>query len=209
MLGSRVKICGITSIDAATKAVECGAHALGFVFFEKSPRAISSSNAAALIQQLPPFICTVGLFVNETKELVQATAKDCKLDLLQFHGDEPDHFCAQFDRPFIKAVRVKSRACIEQALIDFPNAKALLLDAYVENQPGGTGQQFDWQLIPKNCDKPLIVAGGLTADNVGDAIKAVQPFAVDVSGGVERLKGVKDLDKIQQFIDAVDAAYQE
>lgn len=206
MLATKVKICGITTADAGLCAAEAGADALGFVFYEPSPRHIEPSAAATIIAQLPPFLTTVGLFVNAAPDFVSKVVAETSLDLLQFHGDETNAFCCQFGKPFIKAVRVKSEQCIEQALVAFPSAKALLLDAYVEGIPGGTGNQFDWGYIPKDTTVPLILAGGLTPDNVADAVAQCSPYAVDVSGGVERSKGVKDFAKIRAFISTAKAA---
>lgn len=197
---TRIKICGITRLDDAIAAAEAGADALGFVFYEKSPRFISPVQAKTICQQLPPFITCVGLFVDETSAKVLEIADDLHLDLLQFHGDESAQYCEQFSYPWIKALRVKADTHIQETIDDYSKSKGILLDSYVAGIQGGTGTIFDWSLIPKNISKPIILAGGLTVDNVSQAIQACRPYAVDVSGGVEVRKGIKDHDKIKQFI---------
>ena len=200
MSAVRSKICGITRIEDALAAVEAGADAIGFVFYPGSPRAVTFQQARDIIKALPPFVTTVGLFVNVSHcELLDAVP----LDLLQFHGDEPAADCECWHRPYIKALRVKAGDDIAAACRAFPNASGILLDAYVEGVPGGTGEAFDWSLIPKGWNKPIILAGGLTPDNVAEAIARVQPYAVDVSGGVEASRGIKDHARIQAFIKAV------
>ncbi len=198
----RIKICGLTRDQDVHSAVNSGADALGFVLYAPSPRAVSAEQAASLLKQVPAFVSTVALFVNESAEEIQRVLTLCPFDLLQFHGDESPEFCRQFNRPYMKAIRVRSEEDIHHAVEQFPDAKALLLDAYVENLPGGTGQAFDWRLIPK-ISTPWVLAGGLTSNNVADAINQVAPFAVDVSGGVEASKGIKDSQKIQDFISEV------
>jgi phosphoribosylanthranilate isomerase len=198
----RIKICGLTRDQDVHNAVAAGADALGFVLYAPSPRAVSAEQAVQLIQKVPAFVTTVALFVNESVEEIQRTLKLCPFDLLQFHGDESPEFCRQFNRPYMKAIRVRSADDIHRAVQQYPDAKALLLDAYVENLPGGTGQAFDWRLIPQ-LSIPWILAGGLNAKNVADAVNQVQPFAVDISGGVEASKGIKDAQKIKDFINEV------
>lgn len=198
----RIKICGLTRDQDIHNAVVEGADALGFVLYAPSPRSVSAEQAAQLIQKVPAFVTTVALFVNESVEEVERALKICPFDLLQFHGDESPEYCRQFNRPYMKAIRVRSADDIHNAVQQYPDAKALLLDAYVENLPGGTGQAFDWRLIPQ-LTIPWVLAGGLNADNVADAIKQVQPFAVDISGGVEASKGIKDGQKIKDFISEV------
>lgn len=202
MSAVRSKICGITCIDDALAAVESGADALGFVFYAKSPRAVSVQQARTIIAALPPFVTTVGLFVNASACELNETLDAVPLDLLQFHGDETPGQCQGF-RPYIKALRVKAGDDIAQACAMYGSASGILLDAYVEGVPGGTGEVFDWSLIPRDLSKPIILAGGLNANNVADAIRQVRPYAVDVSGGVEKSKGIKDHDKIQAFMQAV------
>ena len=205
MSAVRSKICGITRIDDALAAVAAGADAIGFVFYAKSPRAVSVMQARAIIAALPPFVTTVGLFVNASACELNETLDAVALDLLQFHGDETPAQCEGFHRPYIKALRVKAGDDIEAACAAYQRASGILLDAYVEGVPGGTGEVFDWSLIPQRLSKPIILAGGLSANNVAQAIAQVRPYAVDVSGGVEKSKGIKDHDKIRAFMQAVRA----
>lgn len=199
---TRVKICGITRLEDAQAAIAAGTDALGFVFYPPSPRYITPAAAAALIRALPPFVTCVGLVVNPAAEEVHSLLNQVPLDLLQFHGEETDEFCEQFAKPWIKAVAVKQGDDIRAAINQYPHARALLLDTWHPDLKGGTGQTFNWQLIPEQCEKPIILAGGLTPTNVVDAIKMAQPFAVDVSGGVESAKGIKSAGLIAQFIAA-------
>ena len=198
----RIKICGLTRKQDVQDAVAAGADALGFVLYAPSPRAVTAEQAAQLLQSVPAFVTSVALFVNESAEEIKRVLSICPFDLLQFHGDESADFCRQFNRPYMKAIRVRSANDIEDAVQQYPDSKALLLDAYVENLPGGTGQAFDWRLIPQ-LSVPWVLAGGLKANNVAAAINQVQPFAVDISGGVEASKGIKDRQKIQEFISEV------
>ncbi len=199
----RSKICGITRIEDALAAVQAGADAIGFVFYPKSPRAVTFQQARDIIRALPPFVTTVGLFVNTSRCEMGELLDAVPLDLLQFHGDEAVADCDGWHRPYIKAVRVKAGDDIAAACRAFPSASGILLDTYVEGVPGGTGEAFDWSLIPQGLSKPVILAGGLTPDNVAAAIAQVRPYAVDVSGGVEASRGIKDHAKIQAFIEAV------
>jgi len=205
MSAVRSKICGITRMDDALAAVAAGADALGFVFYEKSPRAVTAQQARAIIAGLPPFVTTVGLFVNASACELNETLDAVPLDMLQFHGDETPEQCEGYHRPYIKALRVKAGDDIAAACKAYAGASGILLDAYVDSVPGGTGQAFDWSLIPQDLSKPIILAGGLSAGNVRQAIDRVQPYAVDVSGGVEKSKGIKDHDKIRAFMQAVRA----
>lgn len=198
----RIKICGLTRDQDVHAAVSEGADALGFVLFEPSPRAVTAEQAAQLIKHVPAFVTTVALFVNETATEISRALDVCSFDLLQFHGDESPEFCRQFNRPYMKAIRVRSADDIHRAVQQYPDAKALLLDAYVENLPGGTGQAFDWRLIPE-LSVPWVLAGGLNVTNVANAVNQVKPFAVDVSGGIEASKGIKDKQKIKDFISEV------
>lgn len=203
MLRVRVKICGITRVEDAIFAIESGADAIGLVFYEPSPRNVAIKQAAMIANKTPAFVSVVGLFVNAQVSFVNEVISQVKLDLLQFHGDESAEYCAQFKLPFIKAIRVKPDTNLVQCAQDFTAAKALLLDAYTEGVAGGTGQVFDWNLIPKQLNKPVILAGGLNADNVSHAIAQVMPYAVDVSGGVEAAKGIKDASKVNAFMQQV------
>jgi phosphoribosylanthranilate isomerase len=196
----RVKICGITRLQDLHAACGAGADALGFVFYEKSPRHVTIEAAATLVRELPPFVQSVGLFVNADPAFVEQVLNTVPLDMLQFHGDETPADCARFGRPFIKAVRVNRDTDLLKCAADFDAARGLLLDAYVAGVPGGTGERFDWSLIPANLPKPIVLSGGLTPDNVGEAVQRVHPWAVDVSSGVEAAKGIKDVHKITQFI---------
>lgn len=199
----RVKICGITRVEDALTAVAQGADAIGLVFYAPSPRAVSIEQAAAIVQQIPAFVSVVGLFVNAEESYVKEVTSRVALDLLQFHGDETPEQCASYGLPFIKAVRVKSDTNLVQCAKDYSASRALLLDTYTEGVAGGTGHVFDWSLIPADLAKPVVLAGGLTADNVAAAIAQVKPYAVDVSGGVEASKGIKDAAKIAAFMQQV------
>jgi phosphoribosylanthranilate isomerase len=196
----RVKICGITRLQDMHAACEAGADALGFVFYEKSPRHVSVEAAAELIRALPPFVQSVGLFVNAEPAFVERVLEAVPLDLLQFHGDETPADCVRYGRPYIKAVRVTADTDLLKCAADFDTARGLLLDAYVPGVPGGTGESFDWSLIPARMPKPVVLSGGLTPANVAEAVRQVHPWAVDVSSGVESEKGIKDPFHVAQFI---------
>jgi len=202
---TRVKICGITKLEDAQAACEAGADALGFVFVPASPRYIEPSLAAEIIAQLPAFVSSVGLFVNAPEAEVSDVLSLVPLDYCQYHGDESQDYCDSLGHPYIKAIRVRDLATVEAALSDYHSAAALLFDAYVPGLAGGTGESFDWQLFPKQAGRPCILAGGLSVDNVASAVQQVRPFAVDVSGGVERAKGSKDRLLIQRFINGVNS----
>ena len=201
---TRIKICGITREQDAIAVAEAGADALGFVFYEKSPRAVTGERAARLSRELPPFLSRVGLFVNPTTDEVASVLQRCSLHLLQFHGDESPEFCASFNRPWMKAARMRPGLDLVEFSARFHGSDALLCDAFVEGY-GGAGQVFDWTLIPEagRLTRPLVLSGGLDADNVGEAIRRVRPAAVDVSSGVEVAKGIKDAAKINAFIEKV------
>jgi phosphoribosylanthranilate isomerase len=199
---TRVKICGITRRQDAEFAIEMGADALGLVFYAASPRAVTIAQAVDICQGLPPFVSLVGLFVNPQAAEVQATLEQLPLSLLQFHGDETATFCQQFHQPYMKAVRMQEPADLEHAVQSHPQASALLLDSFKAGVPGGTGQTFDWSMISP-VDKPVILAGGLTVDNVSSAIQQIRPYGVDVSGGVESAKGIKNNEKIRAFMQEV------
>jgi phosphoribosylanthranilate isomerase len=200
---TRVKICGITCVEDALNAVNAGADAIGLVFYAQSPRAVSIEQAREIVSLIPPFVSVVGLFVNATIDEINSILSQVRLDILQYHGDETPDDCMQINLPYYKAIRVKPDTNLIQCALDFNSAKALLLDTYTELAFGGTGQTFNWKLIPEELSKPIILAGGLTADNVGQAIKQVKPYAVDVSGGVEISKGIKDAEKISAFMQGV------
>lgn len=200
---TRVKICGITRVEDALAAARFGADAIGLVFYERSPRCVSIVQAAQLAAALPPFVSTVGLFVDAAPAFVREVLAAVPLDLLQFHGDESPEYCAQFGRPYLKAVRVRAGVDLLQCAARYEGAKALLLDAHVEGIPGGTGATFDWKLLPEQLPLPVILSGGLDAGNVAAGIEQVRPCAVDVSSGVEAMKGIKDAAKIAAFINEV------
>ncbi len=202
---TRIKICGITRAADLEAALQAGVDALGFVFYPPSPRALSLETAAGLLRQVPPFVARVGLFVNAEPANVRATLAAAPLDLLQFHGDEPDAYCAQFGLPYLKAARVRPQLDLLEFARAYPAARGLLLDAWVETY-GGSGQSFDWSMIPAGLPVPIVLSGGLHAGNVAEAVAKVRPWAVDVSSGVEAAKGIKDADKIAAFVAAVRTA---
>ena len=203
MFRTRVKICGITRLEDALVAVDLGVDALGLVFYAPSPRNVTIATAADVARQIPAFVSVVGLFVNAEPSFVEEVIAKVGISLLQFHGDETPEDCERFGPPYIKAIRVKADTNLVQYARDFTSAKALLLDTYTEGVAGGTGQLFDWNLIPSALPKPVILAGGLQANNVAQAIRQVKPYAVDVSGGVEATKGIKDAQKIAAFMQQV------
>ncbi len=198
-----IKICGITRAEDALAAAHAGAHAIGLVFYAGSPRHVSATQGAVLMRVLPPFVSSVGLFVNAQAGEVARILAAARVDLLQFHGDETPAYCRQFGVPYLKALRVRPGMDLLQCARDYHDAKALLLDAFVEGTHGGTGATFDWALIPQKLPLPVILSGGLTPTNVSAAIRAVRPWAVDVSSGVEQAKGIKDAAKIAAFVTGV------
>lgn len=200
---TRIKICGITRIEDALAAARLGADAIGLVFWPQSARSITPAKAREIVAALPPFISTVGVYVDPEAEWVEETASVAGLNLLQFHGDESPEFGSQFSLPYIKAVRVRAGVDLLQYATRYSSARGLLLDTYVEGTPGGTGDAFNWSLIPQRLPLPLILSGGLHPGNVTTAIKQVQPWAVDVSSGVEAAKGIKDAEKIAAFMQGV------
>ncbi len=199
----RVKICGITRVEDALLAAQQGADAIGFVFWRQSARFISPTQAREIVLHLPPFVNVVGVYVDPSPEWVEETSITAGLNLLQFHGEETPEFCNQFKLPYIKALRVRKEMDLLQYGKLYQNAKGLLLDAYTAGMPGGTGQVFDWNLIPTDFPLPLVLSGGLNSDNVVNAIRQVMPWAVDVSSGVEAAKGIKDVNKISAFMQGV------
>ncbi len=202
---TRIKICGITNKSDARVAWQAGADAIGMVFYEKSPRNVELSTAKEIGKSLPPFVTMTGLFVNSSEQEVKQVLKEVALDLLQFHGDEDEKFCRRFGRPYVKVIRVEDYDEIDSICRQYPSARGILLDSYKKGTPGGTGEILDWNRIPKDISHPVILAGGLNPENVGKAISKIQPWAVDVSSGVEHSPGVKDPQKVERFIRAAHA----
>ena len=202
-MSTRIKICGITNVEDGVAAAEAGADMIGLMFYERSPRHISFATAAEVSRALSPFIVKVGVFVNPDEDTVMRAINDCGVTLLQFHGEETPGFCTQFGAMSMKAFRIKDAASLE-ALPNYPT-DAWLLDAYSPDAHGGTGAKFNWELAieAKHLGRPIFLAGGLTPENVGDAVQAVQPFGVDVSSGVESAPGKKNHAKVRAFIQAV------
>jgi phosphoribosylanthranilate isomerase len=201
-MSTRVKICGITSVADGLMAAEAGADLIGLMFYEGSPRHITLPTAAEIARALPPYVLRAGVFVNPDEELVVRAIAECNLNLLQFHGDEPSDFCRQFGLMSLKAVRVRDAASIEQ-LAQY-ETDAFLLDAHSKSGLGGTGEKFNWDLAleAQKFGKPIFLAGGLTSENVAEAVRRVRPFGVDVSSGVESAPGKKDAEKVWAFIKA-------
>ena len=202
-MSARIKICGMTRPEHVRSAVAAGAHAIGLVFVDSSSRCVSIAQAALLAAEVPPFVTTVGLFVNPTVQHVRAVVQGVALQCLQFQGDETDAFCNAFGLPYIKAVRVSSKVSGAELAARYANARGVQLDAAVTGQAGGTGHRFDWDWFPTDRAKPWILAGGLDADNVAEAVRRLRPYAVDVSTGVESAPGIKDAQRIAAFCNAV------
>ena len=200
---TRIKICGITQVDSALAAANAGADAIGLVFYAGSSRAVSAAQAAAICAALPPFVSTIGLFVDAAADEINAVLKTVPLSALQFHGDEAPDFCARFARPYLKALRMRPDLDLFAATEQFAGASALLLDTYRAGVAGGTGEVFDWERVPRELASRIVLAGGLNPDNVAQAVARVRPYAVDVSGGVESAPGVKDVARIHSFVAAV------
>jgi len=200
---TRIKICGITRVEDALCAAMLGADAIGLVFYQGSPRLVSIEQAMDIVRKLPPFVTVVGLFVDARPEEIHAVLKHVRLDLIQFHGDETPRQCRGFDRPYIKAIRVHAGLDIVEYADRYADASGFLMDSYRQGVPGGTGKTFDWSCVPGEMKKPILLAGGLTAENVGKAITTLHPYGVDVSGGVESSKGIKNPDKMAAFITSV------
>ncbi len=203
---TRIKICGLTREEDVRAAVSAGADAIGFVFYPPSPRFVSFERAAELVRLIPPFVTTVGLFVNAGRDYVENALEVVPLQVLQFHGDETEADCVGYGLPYIKAGRMRPGLDLLKYAASFPCAQGLLLDAFVEGYGGG-GETFDWSLIPSGLPLPLILSGGLHAGNVAEAVRCVQPWAVDVSSGVEAAKGIKDADRITEFVAGVQNAH--
>ena len=206
MTRTRIKICGLTQVDAAVHAAKAGADAIGLVFYPPSPRHVEIARAREIVLALPAFVSSVALFVDAEVADVQAVVAQVRPSLLQFHGEESPDYCRQFGLPYIKAVRVRPGLDLVQYATQFSDAQGILLDAYVAGEAGGTGHRFDWCLIPDNLPVPMILSGGLDAQNVARAIQQTHPWAVDVSSGVEAAKGVKDTARVEQFIQEVNNA---
>jgi len=197
---TKIKICGITNPKNALDAVDLGVDALGFVFFEESPRYIEPKKARKIINLLPLFVLRVGLFVNASKEEVLSAISDSSVNVLQFHGDEDEQFCNQFNLPYIKAISFQDGVNLLEYCKLFTSSSAILIDTYSENMRGGTGKTFNWDLLPKELPLPLIIAGGLDSGNVSSLINSINPYGVDVSGGVESDKGIKDYTMMKNFV---------
>ncbi|KPK52114.1 MAG: N-(5'-phosphoribosyl)anthranilate isomerase [Thiotrichales bacterium SG8_50] len=196
----RAKICGITREQDALAAAENGADAIGLVFYEPSPRHISIKAAVSIASVVPPFVTRVGLFVDADVASIDSVLATGSIDLLQFHGNETPEDCQRYGLPYIKAVTMREGVNLPEIAERYAAAVGLLVDAYVPGLEGGSGQTFDWTRIPANLGKPIILAGGLTPDNVAEAIRQVHPYAVDVSSGVESSKGIKDAARIAAFM---------
>ena len=202
-MATRIKICGVTRVEDALAACAAGADALGFVFHAPSPRNVDPQSARAIIARLPPFVSAVGLFVDRSRAEVESTLARVPLDLLQFHGEETPEFCEGFARPYLKAVRMRPGVDLLEYARRFAAARGLLLDAYVSGAHGGSGTRFDWSLVPAELPLPIVLSGGLDAENVGEAVRRLRPWAVDVSSGVEAARGIKDPQRIRDFIAGV------
>ena len=200
---TRVKMCGITRPQDALEAAQAGADAIGLVFYARSPRNVGLDQAAGIVQALPPFVTTVALFVNPAPQEVHAVMQSVRPDVLQFHGEETPEFCRRFGTPYLKAVRVRPETDLIQFAALYADAQGLLLDAWNEAAHGGTGERFDWNLIPANLPKHVILAGGLSPANVRLAVETTRPWAVDVSSGIESSKGIKDAALIAAFMKEV------
>ncbi len=202
---ARIKICGITSVEDALVVADAGADAIGLVFYEPSPRYVGIEKAAKIAKAVGPFVTTVALFVNADKKIIDSVLEQVPIQLLQFHGDESVEFCEQFERPYIKALRMREGIDINQLIDNYSSASGILLDAYRPGVPGGTGETFDWQRIPENKTMPIVLAGGLTPKNIQSAVSQTHVYGIDVSGGVERAPGIKDEIKVREFIQHANA----
>ncbi len=191
------KICGITNLDDANVAIENGASAIGFIFYEKSPRTISINNAKSISKHLPKTIARVGVFVNHEKDFIRLAISEVPLDMIQLHGDETPDFCNQFDVAILKALRIKNEASL--SVMDQYDVAVFLLDTFSNDQYGGTGETFDWSVLNRKFKTPIILSGGLNSENILDAIDAVNPSAVDVNSGVESSPGKKDFNKLKSL----------
>ncbi len=199
----KIKFCGMTRVEDAAFAAKLGVDAIGLIFYPASPRHVDVNTAAEICRGLPPFVNRVGVFVNANVEQINTVLKQVPIDTLQFHGDESPAFCDSFNLPYIKVIRFKPDVDLEDICSRYNRASGILLDTYQKSVPGGTGETFAWEQVPDECAKPIILAGGLTVDNVAAAIGQVQPYAVDVVSGIEAEKGLKDHEKMQAFVDKV------
>ena len=204
MKRTRVKICGITRVEDAAAVVQCGADAIGLVFYPQSPRYVDTARARVIAESVTPFVTVVGLFVNATAENIRQVIETVPAGLLQFHGDEDNDLCKSFGLPFIKSIAMQEGMDVGARMERYPDAAGFLLDAWQPQSHGGGGKAFDWNTIPESSPAPLILAGGLTPDNVAMAITTTRPYAVDVSSGVESAKGIKSADKIAAFMQGVE-----
>jgi len=200
---TRVKICGFTQVQDAVAAANLGVDAIGLVFYPPSPRNVSIEQAIEIVNALPAFVTVVALFVDEQEAQIREVLDKVSIDCLQFHGDESVAACELYNKPYMKAIRVKPELDIMAIAKEYQNAAALLLDAYHPGIKGGSGSQFDWNLIPQNCSLPVVLAGGLQVDNAKQAVESVRPYALDISSGVESSKGIKDVAKMAAFIQAI------
>lgn len=200
---TRVKICGFTQVEDALVAAKLGVDAIGLVFYPPSSRSVSIDQAIKIVAALPAFVSVVALFVDEEKLKIEEVLKNIPIDIIQFHGDEQAIDCRIYNKPYIKAIRMKPSLDITEIVTRYYDASALLLDAFHQGAKGGTGHKFDWGLIPESCTLPLVLAGGLQVDNVKRAIQSVRPYALDISSGVEIKKGIKDAAKMTAFINAI------
>lgn len=205
---TRVKVCGLTTVENALAVEACGVDAIGLVFYPPSPRWIAPKQAKDVAAALGPLTLKVGLFVNPTAEFVEQVLAQVSLSALQFHGEETEAFCASFGRPYFKALRMRDDLDAEALMAGYPSASGFLLDAYKAGVPGGTGEAFDWARVPKKPVKPLLLAGGLTPTNVAEAIAQTQVYGVDLSGGVESAPGLKDIEKVRLLMAQVRKADQ-
>ncbi|WP_317929032.1 phosphoribosylanthranilate isomerase [Halioxenophilus sp. WMMB6] len=200
---ARTKICGITSVPDALAAKQAGTDAIGLVFYAKSPRNVAEPLAREIALSVGPFVTVVGLFVDAEQSAVERCLQSVPLHVLQFHGSESNEYCRQFQRPFIKAIRMAPGLELEPIFDAYPDAAGFILDAYQPGVPGGTGQRFDWHRFPNSGARPLILAGGLNPENILQALRETTPYGVDVSGGVESAPGVKSAQKVADFIRTV------
>lgn len=206
MKRTRIKCCGMTRVEDALLAAELGTDAIGVVITARSKRRVDLAQARAIVAAMPPFVTTVALLMDDSEETVRAVIEQVRPDLLQFHGGESDAWCAQFGRPYLKAIAMGEGAAALPQLRDYPRAAGLLLDGHGLGEPGGSGKAFDWSLMPADLAQPLVLAGGLHAGNVGEAIRVARPWAVDVASGIEASPGIKDPARLAAFIAAVHAA---